>query len=509
MTSSKKKKKTAIKPMRIIRIALIALAVCIVGIGGYMILFGGIPDQSRMEILFDAGTILPTTTINGVDVSNMTPAQARIAINDQVLQKADEIAIKLQYTDRIDTLAAEKIGVYPNADDTIRTAMQEGRQGGVTQRKNMTASGTVQSLMLSYTYDESALEQNVYSAAQQLDTSPIEPEVSVGEDGKVLVDEAGKPVIIEGKDGIQLDVDAFVALVKTAVMEGTFGPISMPGTPIIPTYSTEEITANTQLIGTCYTYFTNASDSGRAMNIKKMCGVLSGQVVLPGEEFSINDLAGDRTLANGWYMAHGYASGGLVTEQVGGGICQVSSTMYKALLRADLTITARRPHSMPVSYIARAFDATISSGGPDLKFKNETEYPIYLILTVDESEGTQSGKRKKLTVDIYGQPLRDGMTIEVLSVDKEHIPFDPLDVVYVMDEDLVRNGHDYYVTEAWKIYKDKDGKELYRKKANTSVYSGNKPYMLDPMTPTPDPSASPGLSPTPGTSPTGTPTPST
>ena len=490
--TSRKKKKNKINPVRILRTVLIVLAICIVGIGGYVLFFSGAPDQSRMDILFDAGTILPTTSINGVDVSNMTPAQARIAINEQVLQKAAEIAIQLQYTDRIDMLAAEKVGVYPNADDTIREAMWEGRQGGITQRKNIAASGTVKSLVLSHTYNEQDLEQNIRNAAEQMDTAAIEPEVSVSEDNQL--------VISEGNDGIELDVDIFVQRVKAAVIDGTFGPVDMPGTPILPTYSTEEIKKNTVLVASTYTYFTNASDSGRSMNIKKMCEILSGQVVLPGEEFSINDTAGDRTLANGWYMAKGYASGGLVTDQVGGGICQVSSTMYNSLLKADLEITARRPHSMPVSYVDRALDATISSGGPDLKFVNNTDYPVYLILRVDESDGTANGKKKKCIVEIYGRPLPDGMTITLLSKQIEHVPFDPLDVVYVINPDLVRSGHDYYRYEAWKIYLDKDGDEIKRVKANTSSYSGNKPYMLDPMTPTPDPSASPGESP--GESPT-------
>ena len=503
--NNRKRKKSRTNRVRLISYTLAALLVLAVGFIGYLLLFTGVPDQSKMQVHFDDGTILPTTSIDGVDVSSMTPAQARIAINEQVLRKSAEIAIQLQYTDRIDSLAAEAVGVYPNADDTIRTAMRQGREGGITQRKNAAASGTVQALTLSYTYDEALLEQNIRNAAQQMDTAPIEPEVSIGEDGKILIGDDGKPVIIEGKDGIELDVETFVDRVRAAVIDGSFGPVQMPGTPIIPTYNTEEIKAATELRSTFYTYFTNASDSGRAMNIKKMCSILSGRVVLPGEEFSVNDTAGDRTLANGWYMAHGYASGGLITEQVGGGICQVSSTLYAALLKADLTITSRRPHSMPVSYISMGFDATINTGGPDLKFKNETDSPIYLVFTIDESNGTANGVKKKLTVDIYGPPLADGMTVEIQSKQIESIEFDPLDVIYTLNPDLVRSGHNYYRYEAWKIYKDKDGNVLSSRRANTSVYPGNKPWVLDPLTPTPDPSASPGE----GTPTPSTPTPST
>ncbi len=159
---------------------------------------------------------------------------------------------------------------------------------------------------------------------------------------------------------------------------------------------------------------------------------------------------------------------------------------------------------MPVSYIDRALDATISSGGTDLKFINNRDYPVYLIFSVDESNGTKEGAKKKLTVEIYGQPLPDGQTIKVVSISKEYIPFDPLDVVYTLDPKLVRDGHNYYVDEAWQYYYDKDGNEIVsmRKRANKSVYSGNKPWMLDPMTPTPDPFTTPGTTPTPSVTPT-------
>jgi vancomycin resistance protein YoaR len=275
--------------------------------------------------------------------------------------------------------------------------------------------------------------------------------------------------------------------------------VDMPGTPILPTYNTEEIKANTVLVASASTTFTDASSSGRAKNIKKMCEMLSGSVVMPGEEFSVNDTAGARSLANGWFLAKGIENG-VYTDQPGGGICQVSSTMYNSLLKADLEITSRRPHSIPSSYIKRALDAAISTGGPDLKFKNNTEWPVYLILRVDESAGTSKGTNKKVIIEVYGRPLPDGMSIKLESKDITVTPFDPLDVVYVTDPDLVRNGRNRYVTEAWKVYLDRDGKEIKRVRANTSTYGSSKPYMLEPVSPTPDPNATPtapAISPTP------------
>jgi vancomycin resistance protein YoaR len=485
-TTRKRKKKKKNNLMRIVRLALVLLVVCAAGVAGYAVLMGGVPDQIKMQVLFDSGVILPTISINGVDVSNKTPAQARFAINDQVIQKAQGLAVRLQYTDRTDLLPAEKIGVYPNADDTIRQAMLQGREGGITKRKSAAASGTVLALTLNYTYDENALEGNIRNASAELNTAPLEPNVSVV--GGVLT-------ITDGKDGVNLDVNTFVARVKAAVMDGSFGPVSMPGSPVLPHYKTEDIRANTVLISTSSTNFTDATTSGRGFNIKKMCEMLSGSVVLPGEEFSVNDKAGPRNAENGWQLAKGIENG-VYTDQYGGGICQVSTTLYNSLLKADLTITARRPHSIPSSYVPRAQDAAISTGGPDLKFRNETAWPVYLVLRVDEPNGSGRNVNKKVITEVYGPPLPNGTTIKLVSVDKVHTPFDPLNVVYVTDPLLTRSGHDFFVSEAWKVYYDANGKEIRRVRANSSTYNGNKPYVLDPLLLSPSPEISPAPTPT-------------
>ncbi len=496
MPKKKKKKKNGKTAFRILRTTLILLVICAVGLGGYLLLTGGIPDQKDMQIVFDAGTILSTTSINGVDVSNMTPIQARAAIDTQVQQKANDIAIKLQYSDRTDLWPAANISVYPNADDTIRKAMQISRQGGISQRKNTLASGTVQALTLTYTYDEKALEQNIRNAAASLNTGAMEPTVTVNESDQLI--------ITGGKDGIQLEVETFVTRVKAAVLNGTFGPVAMPGTPIKANTSTDLIKANTVKRSEFSTIFTDASSSGRNMNIKKMVGILSGQVLQPGQEFSVNTLAGDRTLANGWWLANGIENG-VLTPQPGGGICQVSTTLYDAVLKADLQITERRPHSIPSHYVSRAFDSTVSTGGPDLKFVNNTNYPIYVIMRVDESKGTGSGVQKKVIAEIWGQPLTNGFnSVKLESRDKTVVPFDPYDVTYVSDPQLVHEGRNQYVTELWLVYYDASGKKVSEKRANASTYAMSKPALLVGTTLSPSPSLSP--SPTPTRTPTKSPT---
>lgn len=126
-------------------------------------------------------------------------------------------------------------------------------------------------------------------------------------------------------------------------------------------------------------YKTNGGGSeGRKTNISLAAKSCNGIILLPGETFSYNDVLGERTAARGYKAAGAYADGEVV-EQLGGGICQVSSTLFSAVLHTNLEIVTRSNHSMPVSYLPMGMDATVSWGGPEFKFKNNLTYPIKIV----------------------------------------------------------------------------------------------------------------------------------
>lgn len=119
----------------------------------------------------------------------------------------------------------------------------------------------------------------------------------------------------------------------------------------------------------------HTKDANRNTNLTLACKAINGKVLNPGEEFDYNKVVGRRTQAAGYKPAGAYSNGELVSE-IGGGICQVSSTLYYCAMVADLEITSRTPHSHPVSYMPLGMDATVSWGGPEFKFRNNTNYPI-------------------------------------------------------------------------------------------------------------------------------------
>ena len=124
-------------------------------------------------------------------------------------------------------------------------------------------------------------------------------------------------------------------------------------------------------------------------------------VVAPREEVSFNLVTGDKTPENGYQKAK-IILNGVYVDGYGGGACQASTTLYNALILADLEILEVNPHSLPVSYVPLAFDAMVSEGYSDLRFKNNLEYPIYIKTWGDET---------RAYVQIYGQPLEEGLEI--------------------------------------------------------------------------------------------------
>lgn len=442
-------------------LGLLAIAL-VLGIGLATGLIGN--DRSKYEVIIDGGTITGNITINGINVANLTPEQAKLALSQTAQDQEGEFLITLAFAGREEKVKASLFGVSPNVDETIRRAMLLTRTGGIGDREEAMGNAEPMAFNLEITYDDATLEDSIRNAIPQLNLVPVEPHVEVN----MAVE--GSFDFVEGKPGIQVNEDEFVKEIAEMVRSGNFtGTIEVPGEITQPTYTIDEIKQHTVKIASASTSYSKSSAASRVFNIKKMCGLLSGSTVKPGETFSANETAGPRTVENGWQKAKGIENG-VYTDQAGGGICQVTTTLYNALLKADMEIVSRRPHSIPASYVKYALDAMVTTGGSDLKFKNTTDWPVFLLLYVNE-------KTQTVTAEVYGTPLPDGMSIKLESVTVEITPYED-DPVIVTDPDLVRRGRNRIVAEAWKVYYDKDGKEIKRVKANTSTYAASRPHVL-------------------------------
>ena len=195
---------------------------------------------------------------------------------------------------------------------------------------------------------------------------------------------------------------------------------------------------------------------------------MNGTVLEAGAVLSVNKTIGDRNKKNGWKLASAIA-GGKYEDEYGGGVCQLSSTLYNACLLADLEIVERYHHSWPMSYVPIGRDATISTGSKDLRFKNTTSAPL-LILTQVNAEG------KSITVNIYGKKPEGYAYIEITSKKISTIPA-PKNKTK-LDESLPartreteRKSRKGQVAETYKIYYDAQGNVIEKVFLYKDTYS--------------------------------------
>jgi vancomycin resistance protein YoaR len=192
--------------------------------------------------------------------------------------------------------------------------------------------------------------------------------------------------VVEAQKGLGFNTESVAQMLNDAQQGST---VTIPFVLTDPEITTEEL--NKRMFGDTLSTFTaeSSSNSGRKNNLKLACQAVNGIILNPGETFDYNTTLGKRTSERGYKPANAYVNGETV-QTIGGGICQVSSTIYYCALMADLEIVTRRNHSYPSSYIPLGMDATVSWGGPEFKFRNNTDYPIKIVATASGGDTTVS-----------------------------------------------------------------------------------------------------------------------
>lgn len=276
-------------------------------------------------------------------------------------------------------------------------------------------------------------------------------------EAEYILEADGTITVTDSSAGCEIDMSIAKEEMKAHTKEGEVYVI--PCSVNMPPFSSEDMREH--LLGdTLATFTTNFSSSSanRCENIRLASESINGIVMMPGDVFSFNEALGERTTARGYKPAGAYVAGKTVTE-VGGGICQVSSTLYNTVLLSNLEIVERRSHQMTVSYVRVGRDATVNWGTTDFKFKNNTGHPIKL---VSEVEG------KNITISILGFNTIPDMRVEILTntvsviAPTEEIVEDPEKEVGYTNTKKGSNG---YVVDAVRV-----------------VYSGNEEISRETLT---------------------------
>lgn len=232
-----------------------------------------------------------------------------------------------------------------------------------------------------------------------------------------------------------------------------------------PRGTEEELAKVKDVLGTFTTSF-RTSNTSRSANVRNGCALINGSTIYPGDEFSTYEAVSPFSQDNGYYMAASYLNGKVV-DSLGGGICQVSTTLYNAVLLSELDVTERHNHSMIVTYVDPSADAAIAeSSGKDFRFVNNTGAPIYI-------EGVTTDD-KHITFTIYGQESRDsGHKVRYESeVVSKTAP--DTEVIYTsasmpVGSISVQSAHIGYTANLWKVVTE-NGVEVSREKINSSSY---------------------------------------
>lgn len=212
-------------------------------------------------------------------------------------------------------------------------------------------------------------------------------------------------------------------------------------------------------------FSTDAGGGERIQNLKTGVEKVNGTVLMPGEVFSMEEKTKPYTEENGYVLGGSY-EGGRVVESYGGGICQVSTTLYNAVIYAELEVVERYPHSMVVEYVSPSRDAAIAEGYLDFKFKNNYDSPIYINGGIDDSN--------QLYIEIYGKDTREkGRTIdfesEVLSTEESGTSYEENSELPFGQIEAVSAAHEGMEAKLWKIVYQ-DGEQVSREEFNTSSY---------------------------------------
>ena len=352
---------------------------------------------------------------------------------------------------------AAEMGFDYSNKDVIEEAMSVGKTGSLIKRYKDLAHLEQGDLVLGL--DVSVDDEIVASLLNEKIEKINTPAVNNG-----LIRENGEFTYVPGTTGVAVNVDASVALIDEYISSEwnrEDAVVALEAEITQPRGSEEELAKVKDILGS---YSTNFSTSvpGRVTNINTATGRINGTVLYPGEEFSVNATILQRTEKNGYAVASAYENGKVI-QAFGGGICQVSTTLYNAIILAELEITERSNHSMTVSYVPIAMDAAISGDYMDLKFVNNLEAPIYI-------EGYT--KDKNLYFNIYGEETRSADRVvsfetEITSTEDPGIQFvataDPVGTIT-----KVQSRYYGYKSKLYKVVTE--GGETTRTQFNRSNY---------------------------------------
>ena len=423
----------------------------------------------EMKTVLEAETIYEGITIDGVNIAGKTKEEVKnmLSSSDSDAEaESSKLSIKYQIGDELVPLAGvDGLSLTNNLDDIIEEAYTIGRESSKTgddalierYEKISSLKENPVELKTSHTIPVARITELVHETLDSYNREPVEAQVT-GFDTESLTF-----IIEDSADGYSVDIDKAVEDTVAAIENKKYDETIAVNAEVTQPENSAEFLRG-YLCKVSSTTSTTTSSSNRNTNISLICQRINGLVLQPGESWDFNKYIGERTPEAGFKEAAGIYNGAL-RQEYGGGICQANAMIFHSVVKADLQVDERNPHTWPSDYVEVGTDATVTWGGANFRFTNNSGYPMAFHAYY---------ANQKVTVEIYGRPLPDGMTIKFVGEQNSRTA---AKVEYIADSSLEvgkteteRSGHDAITASSYKIYYDKDGKEIKREKAYSSSY---------------------------------------
>ncbi|SCP98876.1 Vancomycin resistance protein YoaR, contains peptidoglycan-binding and VanW domains [Anaerobium acetethylicum] len=411
-------------------------------------------------------TISKGVFVGDIEISGMTTEEAAAAV-DAYIADLNNKTLTFDVNGNEVKAAVSELGLTWENRGIIDEASELGKTGNIVKRyKDL---------------KDLEKEPHKYEAELKADTELIKTMVeekctkyNVEAVDGTLKKNGGEFSFVAGTQGVEVNVEKSVEGIA-AFLLGSWNKqdasCELAIDTVAPKGTAEELSKVKDVLGTFTTSY-GSSGADRSGNVATGAKHINGTVVYPGETFSVYEAVSPFTAANGYFVAGAYLNG-MVVDSVGGGICQVSTTLYNAVLRAELEVVERSNHSMIVTYVDPAADAAIAGTYKDFKFKNNSDAPVYI-------ESYTGGK--KVTFNIYGQETRSaGRKVEFRS-ETLSTTEPPADVV-TADPSLslgtvkvTQSSHRGYVAKLYKIVYE-NGVQVSKEEVNKSTYKAAPKYV--------------------------------
>jgi len=467
---------------------LLLIIVCIVVLaaGGFMVsslYSGNYPAFQQKLAVMQNDRFYTGVHVDGMHIGGMTMDEARNALSQKASHANQQFRLDVTVDGKTWSITQNELPLARNTEAVLQEAFSIGRQGTIDtlnsaytpfEMRYQHALQTNQSgayLYTEITYDKATARTLSEIIAGSVYVAPVDASIYDFD-----FDTRSFRFMPE-QMGASIDVEWIYANIIAYMDSRNYNAtIQLNTDPIVPTVTAETLSRSFGLLAS-YTTETTANKN-RNTNVKLAAQAVSGTKLESGETFSFNNATGKRTVDKGYLPADAIA-GGVSIPETGGGVCQVSSTLFNSALMANMKIAYSSPHAWPSNYVDPGRDATVDwqswqslDESLDFKFTNSSDYPIYIVSYLT---GSNLNRVCTCTVEIYGVAFQEGVRVEVQTEMVSHTPA-PLEPEMIFDdslpygaEEVYRKARDGYVYNTYRVFY-KDGVEVGRELIRKSTY---------------------------------------